>query len=340
MTSMQANSHSIALIIPHADEYDDLQSLLSSMELWTKQADEVIVIDSSKSPENLPLDFEKFCSSNQINLMHHQLDKLIYPGHARNIGVNLSQSNLIAFLDVKTVPTKNWLSNNFEIIKNSSNDGIWGKTIYKCSGNKQKIIRAATYGKLPIRTLPGSLINRHCFAKAGLFIESVRAGEDGDWFNRAYLHRMEFKDHDNVDCLTYKLSSEVTYKKILLKWYRNNSFASPLPYLKPHKDIYFYLVSILAVLIAYNWNNLFAAWDLNSVLYIPNITKITASVIFASYYLARSTIIPIQKGVKIKDLFPFMHFQVFALSFALDVIKITAFFISAIKIYIQRLKIR
>ena len=44
---MQANSNSIALIIPHADEYDDLQNLLSSMELWTKQADEVILIDSS-----------------------------------------------------------------------------------------------------------------------------------------------------------------------------------------------------------------------------------------------------------------------------------------------------
>ena len=335
---MQATSFSIALIIPHADEYDDLQSLLSSMQSWTKQANEIIVIDSSKKSEALSVDFEKFCSSNQINLIHHQHDNLIYPGHARNIGINISKSNLIAFLDVKTVPTKNWLSNNFEIIKNSSNDGVWGKTIYECSGNKQKIIRAATYGKLPIRTLPGSLIQRHCFAKAGLFVESVRAGEDGDWFNRAYLHRMNFEDHDNVEQLTYKLSNEVTYKNILLKWYRNNSYASPLPYLKPHKDIYFYLASILAVLIAYNWNNLFAAWDLNSVLYIPNITKITASIIFASYYLARSIIIPLQKGLIIKDLLPFSHFQIFILSFTLDLVKLTAFFSSAFQIYFQRLK--
>ncbi len=337
---MKANNYSIALIIPHADAYHDLNNLLQSMKLWTKQADEVIVVDSSQKPRNLPDDFKKFCLSKKIHLIHQQYDELIYPGHARNIGINVSQSNLIAFLDAKTVPTENWLSTYFNIIKNSSNDGIWGKTVYECSDKKQKIIRAATYGKLPLKTLPGSLIKKQCFLKAGQFIESVRAGEDGDWFNRAHLHEMNFEDHENEENLTYKLSSDVTYAKIILKWFRNNSFASRLPYLKPHKDIYFYLTSILAVLIAYNWNNLFAAWDLNSVLYIPNITKITASLIFTGYYFVRSLIIPLQKGLKIKDLLPFSHFYIFILSITLDFIKMIAFLSSAFKMTLKKLKIK
>ena len=127
--------------------------------------------------------------------------------------------------------------------------------------------------------------------------------------------------------LTYELSKDVTYKNVLLKWYRNNSFASPLPYLKPHKDIYFYLVSIVAVLIAYNWNNLFAAWDLDSMLYIPNITKITAGFFFTVYYITRSFLFPFKKGLKAKDLLPINHFQIFLLSFLLDLVKITAFLV-------------
>ena len=136
--------------------------------------------------------------------------------------------------------------------------------------------------------------------------------------------------------LTYMLSKDLTYKNVIMKWYRNNSFASSLPYLKPHKDIYFYLASILAVLIAYNWNNLFAEWNLESMLYIPNVTKITSSFIFISYYFARGFLIPLQKGLRITDLMPISHLQVFILSLALDVVKIAAFFSSAFLKFFQR----
>lgn len=336
---MQADNFSIALVIPCRDEQTNLNDLLHSITAWTKQADEIIIIDSSQIPTIIPNDFIDFCSTNVITLAHKQFDKLIFPGHARNIGIDASRSNLVAFLDVKTIPSIDWLERNFELMQDNSADGVWGKTIYKCSQNKQRIIRAATYGKLPVKTLPGSLIKKDCFFKAGLFLETVRAGEDGDWFNRAYLHQLNFVDHSNVGFLKYKLSKDVTYKNIILKWYRNNSFASPLPYLKPHKDIYFYLASILAVLIAYNWNNLFAEWDLDSMLYIPNITKITASFIFICYYIARGFFIPIQKGMKIIELIPISHFQVFILSSILDLVKIAAFFNSAFLKFFQRFKI-
>jgi hypothetical protein len=337
---MEAHDSSIALIIPHRDDRKNLNHLLQSIKSWTKMANEIIIVDSSQDSESIQYDFVEFCSSKKIKLIHHQSDKLIYPGHARNIGIDISNSTLIAFLDVKTMPTDDWLDKSFEFMKDESLDGVWGKTIYKCSQNKQKIIRAATYGKLPIKTLPGSLIKRDCFRKAGLFIQSVRAGEDGDWFSRADLHQLNFIDHNKVGLLTYELSKDVTYKNVLLKWYRNNSFASPLPYLKPHKDIYFYLVSIVAVLIAYNWNNLFAAWDLDSILYIPNITKITAGFFFTVYYITRSFLFPFKKGLKVKDLLPIKHSQIFLLSFLLDLVKIAAFFSAAFIKFFQTTKIK
>ena len=190
---MQVDNFSISLVIPYRDEQKNLNDLLHSIKSWTKQADEIIIIDSSQIPTIISNDFIHFCSSSGITLTHEQYEKLIYPGHARNIGIGLSRSNLIAFLDVKTIPSVDWLERNFKLIQDSSNDGVWGRTIYECSQGKQRIIRAATYGKSPVKTLPGSLIKKDCFLKAGLFIETVRAGEDGDWFNRAYLHQLNLR---------------------------------------------------------------------------------------------------------------------------------------------------
>jgi hypothetical protein len=336
---MQAENFSIALVIPYRDDQTNLNDLLHSIAEWTKQADEIIIIDSSQIPTTIPNDFINFCSTSGIAIVHKQFDKLIFPGHARNIGISASRSNLIAFLDVKTIPSIDWLEKNFKLMRDNSADGVWGKTIYECTQNKQRIIRAATYGKSPVKTLPGSLIKKDCFFKAGLFIETVRAGEDGDWFNRAFLHQLNILDHNNVGFLKYKLLQDITYKNIVLKWYRNNSFASPLPYLKPHKDIYFYLASILSVLIAFNWNNIFADWDLDSTLYIPNITKITASLVFICYYIVRGFFIPLRKGLRIKDLIPISHLQVFTLSSILDLVKIFAFFNSALHSFFKSLKI-
>ena len=59
-------------------------------------ANEIIIVDSSQDSESIQYDFVEFCSSKKIKLIHHQSDKLIYPGHARNIGIDISNSNLIA----------------------------------------------------------------------------------------------------------------------------------------------------------------------------------------------------------------------------------------------------
>lgn len=321
-------SRSISLIIPHADDYKNLDGLLNSIESWTIKPNEIVVVDSSSTFKDWTPDSEDYFKEKNIKLKIMKA-KGAFPGRARNIGIINSSCCLIAFLDCNTVPTNSWLQSSDFLINDSNLYGVWGSTNYECEGYTQEIIRAATYGLNTLETLPGSIIRRECFQIVGLFVPNVRAGEDGDWFQRANLHEIVFHSQSQPQ-LRYHLKKSVNLKFILSKWYRNNSKASLLKYLKPHKDIYYYSASILAVLIAYNWNNLIAAWDMNSAFYIPNITKITAGILFLSYYFIRAFWMPVKKGTSYKFLLPFNHFLVFILSVLLDLVKLLAFFSSTI----------
>ena len=66
--------------------------------------------------------------------------------------------------------------------------------ITNINNNKQNIIRAATYGSLPLRTLPGSIVHKEIFNTCGLLVGSVRAGEDGDWMRRVNLHKLKMEE--------------------------------------------------------------------------------------------------------------------------------------------------
>ena len=83
---MDANDSSIALIIPHRDDRENLNHLLQSIKSWTKMADEIIIVDSSQDLESIQYDFVEFCSSKKITLIHHQSDELILSPGLRSKG--------------------------------------------------------------------------------------------------------------------------------------------------------------------------------------------------------------------------------------------------------------
>jgi hypothetical protein len=77
--------------------------------------------------------------------------------------------------------------------------------------------------------------------------------------------------------------------------------------------------------VAFNWNAVLASWDSESALYIPNITKISALVIFISYIFIRGIFIPKRKGVSLKFIFPINFLLISFFSGMLDFVKVLAF---------------
>ena len=180
-------------------------------------------------------------------------------------------------------------------------------------------------------TIPGSIFHKEVYSKIGPFKENVRAGEDIEWANRIHANKKIRSSFLKEPSLEYSSISTSLISE-LKRSHRNLWSAAKIDAQQNTRMLVLGLISISLLMLTPSWNKFFGG-----LLYIPNITKITASFIFTAYYIARSFLLPIQKGLKIINLIPISHFQIFILSFALDVVKIAAFFNSAFVRTFQRL---
>lgn len=318
----------VSLIIPSYNDNSKLIKLLTSIPDWEAIPNEIIIVDSSYNEPLIPKDVLIFSQKHDIKfLVLHK--KNLYPGHARNIGINAAKNDLVAFLDTSTFPTKNWLSDGLNKINTQKSDGVWGNTYYKADTFISKTFRACTYGAKPIRTFPGSILKKNIFNRCGLFIETVRAGEDGDWMSRADLQNINISTPKEF--LKYNKLNHESLSFLIKKWFRNYIYGAKLPYIKVHKDYYYYVISFIAVLLAFNWNRVVAAWNEESIFYIPSITKISLLLIVIIYIFIRGVFLPRKKGVKFNFIFPINFILIALLSGFLDLTKALAFAYSRLR---------
>jgi glycosyltransferase involved in cell wall biosynthesis len=318
--------NNISIIIPSKDNLESLDKILKILINSIIVPAEIIVIDTADQD-----------SEEKIKSICKQSDliKLIkapgsFPGKARNIGIENSNFDLIGFLDTRTVPPLNWLSSSLSLIEANPNfEGIYGKTEYFTSNEKSRIIKYATYGEKPLTTVPGLIIKKQALTKIGNFIPTTRAGEDGDWLMRLSLQKVRMMNPKNV--LTYHGLDEFGLVYLFYKWYRNYKYSSSLPYLNAHKNVYYHSLVLLVLVLAFNWNWLIADWNMQSIMYIPHVTKISFSLIFLLYSIARGLILPLKKGVKFTDLLPSRWFLITLISMYLDIAKLCGFLIGSIK---------
>ena len=312
----------VSLIIPSQNADIKLHELLRGIPNWERVPNEIIIVDSSEKESIIPKDIELSINKLGIDLLVLYENNL-YPGHARNIGISSASNSVLAFLDTSTQPTSKWLSDGLSLMKAKNSDGIWGKTYYQANTFSSKIFRACTFGTKPIRTFPGSILNKKIFNRCGLFIESTRAGEDGDWMSRAELQEIDIVNPEEI--LNYDQLNSMSIKKLIKKWFRNNMFGAKLPFYRAHRDFYYYAISFVAVVIAFNWNWILASWDEESIFFIPYITKISILIILIIYIFMRGIFLPKKKGVNLSFIFPINFIFIFLLSILLDLTKTLAF---------------
>ena len=324
----------VTLIIPHKEKTPKaIEPLLENIQKWTSYPDEIIIINSSSFKLNIDF-FLNFCKKKKISLLlENNLD--LNPGSSRNYGILKSKNEIVCFLDVKTIPQDNWFKKGFHRMTNSNLDCILGQTFYKANNYMEKIIRASTYGCQTHITIPGSFFKKKIFNKIGLFIGSLRCGEDGDLIKRIYLQELKIKKSDTN--VVYTGLVGINYLKIIIKWKENYKQVLDMPYFQYHKFIYIILFLIINFYLVATWNWLIAGWNENSIFYAPNVTKIFLIFIFLLYFVLRAFIIPIRKKI-FGFLFPLNFLLIFLLSFILDIIKTSIFvknFIFAIFTYLN-----
>lgn len=312
----------VSLIIPSKNNDKNILNLVLGIMSWEEVPNEIIIIDSSNRKIELPEEFEFFLDKYNIRLEIVYGEKF-YPGHARNIGIKKSANSLVAFLDVSTYPKDSWLSSCLKIIELENCEGVWGNTYYLANTYLKKIFRACSFGSAPIQTLPGSVFKKDVFSKCGLFIQETRAGEDGDWMSRVRVHKIKMALSEEF--LSYNELNNYSIKDLLKKWFRNYTHTARLPFFRAHKDFYFYVISLIAILLAYNWNRVIASWDMSNIFYVPNITTGIMLLLSFCYIVIRGIALPYKKGVSLSFIFPVNFIIITIMSVMVDITKATAF---------------
>ena len=317
-------NNNISLIIPSNANKFYVEDFILNISFWTLKPNEIIIINTKLKKFSINLEvIKKFKQKKiQIRIVNK---KGLYPGAARNLGIKHSKFNYLCFLDINTVVyDNNWLKLNIKFMQKNKVEILVGQTLYLANNEKEKLIIASTYGFKKLTTLPGTIIKKELFKKLGFFNNKTRAGEDTDWLLR--LKKSNFKSLDIIEPIYYKGLYEMTYTKIIKKWFRNYQSSSDYSHLFNQKMIYLtsfalgiFIFLINIYLINFNQNLL------NQVFFQY------FSIIFILYYIAlRGIYLPLKKNTKINFLLPVNIFKIFFFSFILDLVKVSSFLLSTL----------
>ena len=151
----------ISIVIPCLNGSKFIDDLLDSIDKQTFKPFEIIIIDSGSNDSDQTL--LKIKNSSLSKCIKYKSIGLAYPGRSRNMGVEMSKGDWIAFLDLRTLPYPDWLQELYKSSQNGKYNFIVSLRNCEASSYFQKILRAATYGNIPAKSLAGSLINRNFF---------------------------------------------------------------------------------------------------------------------------------------------------------------------------------
>lgn len=315
MSRLASHKEGISVIVPalHASRY--IIKLLESIEAQTLRPQEVIIIDSSRDDQT-ELIVRQWQGT--IPLVYRRLD-FAYPGHARNIGVAEASYERVAFLDCRTIPAEHWLERSIEVMERTGADFVKAQRTSTADSGFKKILLAATYGGTAVASLSGSIVRRTVFLETGGFLPHVRAGEDIEWINRLLRHGAVISSTEEA-LLQYEGLPE-TLSEAVRKWYEYANANARIDVVNVQKVLYSTVFALFILLFIYKWNYLFAHWEREHFLFIPNITKGFLAITLLAYILFRGLIRPLCKKVKPAFLMPWRWCAVFFVGFCLDLAK-------------------
>ena len=317
---------SISVIIPSNHGFHDLLKIVDAVCGQTIRPTEIVIVDSSDECGGCPAEVTTLCAVSGIKLCY-KYSLRAFPGKARNVGLSITKAELIAFIDVQTIPRPSWLESSLGVLENENIAGIFGGTSFTAETSFERLVRDAFHGVSPRKTLPGSVFRRDVFLKAGQFVDWVRAGEDTEWMLRLELLNIPVA-YPSSALIDYIGLLGLDLKKVLKKWYRNYTASHDLPHLFPQKLFLWLVLYPLIIFIAFNWNYLIANWHMDSPLYIGHITKIVAFLPPLAYVFTRGILLPLRRGVSFSRIFPIRFIGIAFITFMADAVKAYVFTIS------------
>ena len=286
-------SPDICVVIPVQNNEKYLLEVFHGVDNQSLPPREIVIVDSSSNNiiSNLINEWKGKISVKYIKI------ESAYPGGARNLGVEMVESEWIALLDSTTVPEHDWLEKCAETAIEKNADFVRGLTIFEADTYFKKLLRAATYGCSPNGTLPGSIVKKEVFKKSGGFIPSIRSSEDVEWIERIKSMRFNIATMKDPVIKYYGLPGNLWLA--IKKYYKFAMAGAQAEVFKGHKYLYMSALLILLTILIYKWNKFATGWDVNSILYIPHINKIYLTFLVVLYVVFKGFLRPWNRKFKL-----------------------------------------
>ena len=295
----------VSLVIPHHREASAGFEVLEAVLGQTVVPAEVVLIRSGTwdEPEHFWSDWKERFGLLESRLKVVRASAPLMPGGARNLGIEESVYGLIAFLDLETIPPKNWLERQLELLDETKTKLVLGRTEYAANSLKSAVIRDAIYGRQSIQTIPGSVVSREVFGHVGRFIPGVRAAEDTEWMIRVRVMGISMQI-GSAPPIRYLGLTRLGLRGMMAKWRRNYVSSRQLQHLRVQTTLIWLVGYVVLSLVAFNWNAIIAGWEVDSPYYVDHVTKIVSITPIIAYICVRGFFIPFRRGVPMNDLLP------------------------------------
>jgi glycosyltransferase involved in cell wall biosynthesis len=317
----------------------DLHELLCQVFRGVSMPDEVILVVSggqakldgeAKKESAFEVAIKALVAAHGARCCFIKVDNAL-PGEARNVGVSHSKGSVIAFLDVKTMPTQQWLSNALSLLQSPDIKGVFGSRYYFASSGFTALLRDAIYGQKATRSLAGSVFKRECLSVIGQMIAWSPAGEDVDWIKRIDAHKLRFiiLDEANTNYIGLEYRSIDFF---INKWWRYYHNSRLLAVNDRDRWLSYGLSYLLLSFLAFNWNYTISEIVFGTSIYIPHVTK---AVMFGGpmiYGVLRGVYLPFIRGVPVNAILPTRWLALCAIAAVLDVVKFWALLVPKLRI--------
>ena len=215
---------SISLIITYYNEEKNIIRTLKKVFSQSLLPKELILINSGSTDKSKKLidNFLKTKKNKNINIYNFSLDTNL-PSTSKNMGVQVANYKLVAFLDCGLNFENNWLEKQLYILKKNKLDAVIGsvKLLGKSLFDKASVINTYGYKKIT-PCIPGSLIKKKIFNKLGYF-EQSRSLYDVLWKKKLFNSNIKYEINNENSISYYDINYASNLKNLLQKSYLYSS---------------------------------------------------------------------------------------------------------------------
>lgn len=207
----------LTVIIPYYNECDTIVKTLNQLNAQTYRPKNILLINSSSS-DNTSEFIDNWISNNNTDLSIKNIFKNTkFPSSSKNVGINLSNTKYLAFMDCNLNFNSTWLEEQYEALKRKKIEIIFGCVELSGISSIDICAVAHTYGyKKECECIPGTILEKNVINKVGNFTEQ-RSGYDQIWRKAVRDKKIRY-DISNKTIVTYMdINYADNYKDLLIK---------------------------------------------------------------------------------------------------------------------------